>query len=324
MKKATIIVKSHAILRVVIAIILATSALTFCAIEAYGATGNVYSAKITRTYRHPVTNVIEDSGGEGGYSTGQGMVEGIISSDGLLEVTDDGGYYLTFKMTMMDYTANHEFFVQNVGESNWSKITELGVTGTGSDANGTTNDICVRVSSENCIVKCSMYVHAMGRSVIFFFYPSDYTLGNSTAFLSTIVSESSDSASANSSSANPAGSGSAQGTTTSPSPSTNSTSSSSTPSLSSTLASGSGTSSSDSKTPSTASSLNSASGLTLSTADSTSEATSPSNAASSGNLAFEIGLAITISGLVLMGTAAVLVYYFRRNWMRWGGAPNDF
>ena len=44
---------------------------------------------------------------------------------------------------------------------------------------------------------------------------------------------------------------------------------------------------------------------------------------SGGNSAFAIGAAITISGLILMGVAAVIVYFFRKNWRRWGGGYDD-
>ena len=86
-------------------------------------------------YRHPVTGEIEDSGGEASYATGQGMVDGAVYPTGILELTDSGEYYLTIRMSLMDYTANHSFWVQNVGDSGWS-TPALGVTGSGTDNNG--------------------------------------------------------------------------------------------------------------------------------------------------------------------------------------------
>lgn len=158
-------------------------------IQVFAASGTVYTSSITRCYRHPVTGNIEDSGGESGYATGQGMVEGCVGSSGLLEVTDTGEYYLTFRMSLMDYTTDHSFLVQNVGDSGWKEMA-LGQTGSGTDSSGTTADVCVQVPSENCIVRISMYVTAMGRNVVFYIYPSNYQQGNQTSFKATMVTES--------------------------------------------------------------------------------------------------------------------------------------
>ena len=150
----------------------------FLAVSVHAETGAVYSCNINRCYSHPVTGEIEDSGGEASYATGQGMVEGAVYGSGLMEVTDSGNYYLTIRMSLIDYTSNHSFSVQNVGDSGWSG-TGIAVTGNGSDSNGSTSDICMQVPSENCIVRVSMYVSPMGRDVTFYLYPSDYSEGNS-------------------------------------------------------------------------------------------------------------------------------------------------
>ena len=136
------------------------------AVPVYAESGTVYTCTVNRSYSHPVTGVIEDSGGEASYTTGQGMVEGAVYGDGILEVTDSGGYYLTIRMSLMDYTSNQTFAVQNVGDSGWSS-TGTAVTATGSDSNGTTADVCIQVPSENSIVRIGMYVTPMGRDVIF-------------------------------------------------------------------------------------------------------------------------------------------------------------
>lgn len=39
----------------------------------------VYTCKLNRHYQHPVSGVIEDSGGKASFATGQGMVEGCTS-----------------------------------------------------------------------------------------------------------------------------------------------------------------------------------------------------------------------------------------------------
>lgn len=316
------------------------------AVPVRAASGNIYTCVIHPCYAHPVTGVIEDSGGEASYATGQGMVDGAVYTTGILELTDSGEYYLTIRMSLMDYTSNHSFWVQNVGDSNWSSPA-IGVTGNGTDDNGTTADICMQVPSENCVVRGSMYVEPMGRDVIFYLYPSDYTAGNNTNMNATIVTEASGSGGTSTYS----GSGSTSTESgTSGSGSTNTQSESTgngNASLSgSSLQSDSELLSSDSSdtepvdnsteapalsssideaaqpTPSTDAELSDAQGLSLSTAADTVEE-AEDMAGSSGGSVFVMGTAVTVSGLILMGTAAVIVYFFRKNWRRWGGGYDD-
>ena len=313
----------------------------FPGVSAEAAAGTVYTCTIHPSYRNPVTGEIEDSGGEASYATGQGMVEGAVYTTGILELTDTGEYYLTIRMSLMDYTSNHSFWVQNVGDSGWSSPA-IGVTGNGTDDNGTTADICMQVPSENCVVRGSMYVEPMGRDVIFYLYPSDYTAGNNTNMNATIVTETSGSGGT----ATTSGSGST-GTESGTSGSGSTSTGSGNASLSgSSLQSGSGSSVSgssdteagDSSTEapalsssidkaaqpaaSTDTELNDAQGLSLSTgADASEEA--EETGSSGGSSAFAIGAAVTVSGLILMGTAAVIVYFFRKNWKRWGGGYDD-
>ena len=132
----------------------------FPTVPVQAASGTVYTCTIHPCYRHPVTGEIEDSGGEASYATGQGMVDGAVYPTGILELTDGGEYYLTIRMSLMDYTANHSFWVQSVGDAGWS-TPALGVTGSGTDNNGSTSDICIQVPSENCVIRGAMYVEPM-------------------------------------------------------------------------------------------------------------------------------------------------------------------
>lgn len=305
------------------------------AVPAEAASGNVYTCAVHPCYVHPVTGVIEDSGGEASYATGQGMVDGVVYPTGILELTDSGEYYLTVRFSLMDQTSGHSFWVQNVGDSGWS-APAAGVTGSGTDGNGTTADICIQVPSENCVVRVSMYVDPMGRDVIFYLYPSDYTAGNSTDMNATIVTVSSGSGEATAGST-ASGSGSAgavsagSGISGLPGASVQSGQGSSASGSSDTEAGDSSTeapalSSSIDKaaqpTASTDTELNDAQGLSLSTgADASEEA--EETGSSGGSSAFAIGAAVTVSGLILMGTAAVIVYFFRKNWKRWGGGYDD-
>ena len=154
------------------------------------ASGNVYSCQIARTYQHPVTGKVEDSGGSSSKATGQGMVEGAISSKGLLEVTDAGDYYLTFRISLVDYTSDLSFSVQKRGESRF-QTQSVTQTATGKDNNGTTKDLRIKLSSQDSIIRCSMYVKPMGRNVIFYFYPGNYTTGNSVGMKALMVTTSS-------------------------------------------------------------------------------------------------------------------------------------
>lgn len=316
----------------------------FPAVEAHADTGSVYTCTINRCYAHPVTGAVEDSGGAGSYATGQGMVEGCVYPTGILEVADDGNYYLTIRLSLMDYTSGHDFQVQSVGDSGWSS-TGYAQTGTGSDSNGTTADVVIQVPSENCIVRGTMYVEPMGRNVVFYLYPSDYKEGNNTDMNVTMVtgSAASDGTAAESSSdggsAVSGSSGSLSSGNSSLQSSGSTSSDSSTESASSDSSTGSTSSgkklqssiseaakpSSESETPSTDSStLDSAEGLSLSTAKDADAADSDSTSTStSGNKVFQIALAVLVVGLILIGVVAAVVFYFRKNWRRWGGGQDD-
>lgn len=328
--------KKNKILSAIMTCVLAITLMAgFPAVKAYAASGTVYSCAINRCYAHPVTGVIEDSGGESSYATGQGMVEVCVYSNGILEVTDDGAYYLTIRMSLMDYTSGHSFQVQNVGDSGWSTPSEIGITGNGSDSNGTTADVCMRVPSENCVVRGSMYVEPMGRDVIFYLYPSNYSEGNNTDMNATMVTESSNGtaveSSDNSGSVDNSGStssgnsslGSGNSSLQSFSSSDKSSSSSSSKKLESSIKEAAKPSS-DSSSLDTENPVNSSDGLSLSTAkDSTSDNDSDSGNTSSGNRIFQIALAVVVAGLILLGAVSGVIYFFRKNWKRWGGAEDD-
>lgn len=298
----------------------------FPAVEAQAATGSVYTCTINRCYAHPVTRAVEDSGGAGSYATGQGMVEGCVYPTGILEVADDGNYYLTIRMSLMDYTSGHDFQVQSVGDSGWSS-TGYAQTGTGSDSNGTTADVVIQVPSENCIVRGTMYVEPMGRNVVFYLYPSNFSEGNNTDMNATMVtgSAASDGTAAESSSDGASAVSGSSGSLSSGNSSLQSSGSTSSGKKLQSSISEAAKPSSESKTPSTGSStLDSAEGLSLSTAKDADASDSDSTSTStSGNKVFQIALAVLVVGLILIGVVAAVVFYFRKNWRRWGGGQDD-
>lgn len=338
------------------AVLYVAATLGFPVTSVHAESGSVYSCTINRCYSHPVTGEIEDSGGEASYATGQGMVEGEVYASGLMEVTDSGNYYLTIRMSLIDYTSGHSFSVQNVGDSGWSG-TGVAVTANGSDSNGTTSDICIQVPSENCIVRVSMYVTPMGRNVTFYLYPSDYSEGNSVGMNTAFVTEEAASAEASGSGEAVANStldtGSAQGAGASETADTQETdgTESTDEAAQSTAESGStenastgnadamnsgntvaaaqkqAAASKSSDESDTDKELNSAQGLNLSTAEEDSitsgEKKSDGESSVKINTVFAIALAVTGSGLVLILVTALIIWYFRKNWRRWGGEDDD-
>lgn len=258
--------------------------------------GNVYSCQIARTYQHPVTGKVEDSGGNSSKATGQGMVEGAISSKGLLEVTDSGDYYLTFRISLVDYTSDLTFSVQKRGASGF-QVQSVTQTATGKDNNGTTKDLRIKLPSQDSIIRCSMYVKPMGRNVIFYFYPGNYTTGNSVGMKTLMVTTSNTNNTSNTSNANNTNSTASQQTTTA---------------------------SQESTAKSNDDSLNSAQGLSLSTAPKTTTKKKTSSEKSVGTWILILTVSMTLSGLILLGVAAVIVYYFRKNWDKWGDDQDEY
>ena len=260
------------------------------------ASGNVYSCQIARTYEHPVTGKVEDSGGSSSKATGQGMVEGAISSKGLLEVTDAGDYYLTFRISLVDYTSDLSFSVQKRGASGF-QTQSVTQTATGKDNNGTTKDLRMKLPSQDSIIRCSMYVKPMGRNVIFYFYPGNYTAGNSVGMKALMVTTSNTNNTSNTSNANNTNSTASQQTTTA---------------------------SQESTAKSSDDSLNSAQGLSLSTEPKTSTKKKTSSEKSAGTWILILAVSMTLSGLILLGVAAAIVYYFRKNWDKWDDDQDEY
>ena len=140
------------------------------------ASNGVYIAKATPHYRHPVTGVIEDSGGDGSAVLGQSMTESALYPKALTEVDTDGNTYVTVRLKLMDNIQNPEFQVD--GKSETAKLTQ-------EDYTSNTADYRMKVNSENSVIRCDMYVVPMGRTVIFYITVSDLTPG-SEDFITTV------------------------------------------------------------------------------------------------------------------------------------------
>lgn len=315
------------------------------------ASGQIYSCTIHPCYSHPVTEEIEDSGGQASSATGQGMVAGMIGTTGMLEVTEEGKYYLTFRMSLMDYTSNQSFKVQSWGGSGW-KEASMGVTNTGTDSNGTTADVCIEVPAKKCVVRGSAYVEPMERNVIFYLYPDSFQTGKPSGMKATMVTEISTSASSvgsstkNSSSAGSStednrskASSSESGSTTATNPSSDSTEKKDTSDSAAATAPSAASSveentAMEDEAVDPAQELESIEGLSLSTggAETAEKAVADNEQMVAQNISGFMGtwqwtlvftISLTVSGLILLGTAAWIVYYFRRNWWRWGYEDDD-
>lgn len=288
--------------------------------------GKVYSCNIVPCYRHPVTNKVEDAGGESSYATGQGMVESVLKTSGMLEQTDNGQCYLTMRVGLMDYTSDHKFYVQKRGAASWQQVSPT-VTKKGSDSNGKTVDYCISLSDKNSIVKVSMYVRPMGRNVVFYAYAKNFKSGKVSGMAVTHVyaNASSDTRTDNTKTSDSDLSGDASGLEND-----------STALIGNTL--------SDVNTELSESGLSDAQGLSLSTEskENGSDVSETAEAASDGNSTQTAGgnnsksedmtmakwvmvltISITLSGLVLIAAGAGVTYYFRRNWRRWGEEMED-
>lgn len=271
----------------------------------------------------------------------------------MLEITDGGDYYLTIRMSMMDYTTGHSFLVQKVGDSDWMSTSVTQVS-SATDSNGTTTDFRILVPSESCVVRCSMNVTPMGRDVIFYFYPGSYTEGNTSGMTAGIVTETSAAGAQekdadtenNADIESAADTKDTMQTTGKVADTSDTTSSTSLESTSQSGRSASGAESSlsagtsaagasdtsqtaGSSTSATKNSDGSVKGVSLSTESSkkeskdTGEESSNMAEAGIGKIAVALTLSMTISGLILIAAGAAVVYLFRKNWKKWGGEEDE-
>ena len=147
-------------------------ALAVCihAIPTFAASNGIYTATATSHYKHPITGVIEDSGGEGSYVLGQSMTDSALNRAALVEVDPQGNTFVTVRLNLMDNIQNPQFQVDGSRNGNFSSVS---ATVMQEDFTNNTTDFRMQVPSENAILRCNMYVIPMGRDVIFYI-----TVGN--------------------------------------------------------------------------------------------------------------------------------------------------
>lgn len=148
------------------------------AVRALALSNGIYIATASPHYKHPVTGVIEDSGGEGSAVLGQSMTESALYNKALVEVDNKGTTYITVRLKLMDNIENPEFEVD--GKSVSASLMQ-------EDYTENTADYRMKVPSEKSIIKCSMYVVPMGRQVKFFITVSDLTSGSGDFITSVTV-----------------------------------------------------------------------------------------------------------------------------------------
>ncbi|HEP1887733.1 TPA: heme ABC transporter substrate-binding protein IsdE [Streptococcus pyogenes] len=154
----------------------------------YADKGQIYGCIIQRNYRHPISGQIEDSGGEHSFDIGQGMVEGTVYSDAMLEVSDAGKIVLTFRMSLADYSGNYQFWIQPGGTGSFQAV-DYNITQKGTDTNGATLDIAISLPTVNSIIRGSMFVEPMGREVVFYLSASELIQKYSGNMLAQLVTE---------------------------------------------------------------------------------------------------------------------------------------
>lgn len=135
------------------------------------------SATATGSYKHPLTGVIEDSGGESSEALGQSMVGNMVDSQALVETAPDGTYYLSLRFHLMSNISETQFSVQMPGETSWNPVSYES-TAKGEDS----EDMRIAIPSKDAVVRAECMVDAMGRKVIFFITVDQFAPGNAGSF----------------------------------------------------------------------------------------------------------------------------------------------
>lgn len=148
-------------------------------VPALAASNGIYIATATPHYKHPTTGEIEDAGGDGSAVLGQAMTESATYKKALVEVDPAGNTYITVRLQLMDNIQNPQFQVD--GKSVSASLMQ-------EDYINNTADYRMKVNSENSIIRCNMYVIAMGRDVIFYITVSNLQVG-SDDFITSIKVE---------------------------------------------------------------------------------------------------------------------------------------
>ncbi len=146
---------------------------SIASVPVLAASNGIYLATATPHYKHPVTGVIEDSGGAGSAVLGQSMTESATYKQALVEVDPQGNTYVTIRLQLMDNIKDPQFQVD--GKAVSATLTQENY---GSLSAENTADYRMKVNSENSVIRCNMFVIAMGREVIFYITVSNLQSGS--------------------------------------------------------------------------------------------------------------------------------------------------
>ena len=82
----------------------------------------IYLAAATPHYQHPVTGMIEDSGGEKSKVLGQSMTESALHNEALVEVDPAGNTYITVRLNLMDNIEHPAFSVDTARNGSFTDV----------------------------------------------------------------------------------------------------------------------------------------------------------------------------------------------------------
>lgn len=147
----------------------------------------VYTVQVVPTYQNPVTGVVEDVGQNPGL--GQMMVEAQVQSVGCVEIEDDGTIWLNMRWNLESSNIYAGFATSPSGEGFQAvdyQVTNQVEAGDyefmGQTFAATVTDFRFQLQTLDDIVRCSNYVDAMGREVVFFCYLQNLQEGVSSSW----------------------------------------------------------------------------------------------------------------------------------------------
>lgn len=139
-----------------------------------------YTVDLQGYYAHPITGIIEDSGGEANAALGQSMVEGVVEAVGLLETDLNENQYLAFTFNLMDSISDVKIQTQGSSNDSWNDV-DFEIVAEGND----NKSFLIPVPTQSTILRVSLFVKPMGRSVLFFMGAGNATVGNTTGIPAT-------------------------------------------------------------------------------------------------------------------------------------------
>lgn len=137
-----------------------------------------FTMNIHGSYRHPLTGVIEDAGGEASEALGQSMVQRIMGDKAYYEEVGEERF-LSVAFGMSDSISSFRFDV-DTGNGFAETSSERFFDG------DNVADYRIRTVSKETVIRARLFVEPMGRNVVFYIYGTDFVPGNATSFPSLI------------------------------------------------------------------------------------------------------------------------------------------